>query len=296
VLVRKYRNRHGSDRYVAYRPVLPDQVRQLACYSANLVALRVLLEPYPSGILLAELFGVPIHAALGEWRITPLLWRSGLDADGLRAMLTLLEMTGSPPRLYTNERDLSLIPLELSLARLIGDEATEKRLRYGTAIYDEVTYFFDAAYWADMMKSWLIPAIAGIGSVPEQLPAPPEEPAKKDIVEVAKLIFDYLRTSPYDERNYERILRLLFLLPPVYPIDSLALTSVALGRPQLRVAVPELQDFELYGEYAEMVRRGDNGPAFRLPPLDDPPNEIIAMIKVALAKYVTIRGDANDFI
>ena len=47
VLVRTYRNRHGSDRYAAYRPVPPDQVRQLACYSANLIALRAVLEPGP---------------------------------------------------------------------------------------------------------------------------------------------------------------------------------------------------------------------------------------------------------
>ena len=44
VLVSAYRNRHGSDLYAAYRPTAPDQVRQLACYSANIVALRVILE------------------------------------------------------------------------------------------------------------------------------------------------------------------------------------------------------------------------------------------------------------
>ena len=291
VLVRTYRNRHGSDRYATYRPVLPDQVRQLACYSANLVALRVLLEPYPSGIPLAELFRVPRHAALGEWKGTPLLWRSGLDADGLRAMLTLLEVAGSPPRLYTNKHDLSLIPFELSLARLIGDAMTEKRLRYGTAICDEVTYFFDVASWADMMKSWLIPAIAGIGGVPEQLPTPPEGTPNKDVAEIAKLIFDYLRAPSYDELSYQRILRLLFLLPRVFQIDPLALTSAALGRPQLRAAVPELQNFAIYGEYAEIVRRGDDKPAYRFPPLEDPSNETIAMIKVALAKWVTMGGD-----
>lgn len=296
VLVRTYRNRHGSDRYATYRPVLPDQVRQLACYSANLVALRVLLEPCPSGIELAELFRVPRHAALGEWRVTPLLWRSGLDTDGLRAMLTLLGVTGSPPRLYTNKHDLSSIPFELSLARLIGDEATEIRLRYGTAIYDKATYYVDVASWTDMMKSWLIPAIAGIGGIPEELPIPVEGTPDKEIAEVARLIFDYLRTSSYDEQSYLMILRLLFALPRVFPIDSLALTSAALSRPQLRAAVPELQNFEIYGEYAEIVRRGDGVPAYQFPSLDDPPNEILSMIKVALAKYVTIRGDADDYI
>ena len=129
VLVRTYRNRHGSDRYATYRPVPPDQIRQLACYSANLVALRVLLEPDSSGISLAKLLDVPGHAVLGEWKVTPLLWRSGLDTDGLRAMLTLLDVAGLPPRICVNEQDTNLMPFELSLARLIGDEAAEKRLR-----------------------------------------------------------------------------------------------------------------------------------------------------------------------
>lgn len=259
VLVRTYRNRHGSDRYAAYRPMPPDQVRQLARYSANLVALRVLLDSDSSGIPLAELLRVPEPSlvVLEEWRVTPLLWKSGLDTDGLRAMLTLLSVAGSPPRLSINKFDLSLIPFELSLARLIGDEVTEKRLRYGTAIYDKVSYYSDVTSWADMMSSWLIPAIAGIGDVPEFLPTPPKDTPDRDIEEVAKLIFRYLRSSPYQEADHRRILQLLFKMPAVFKFDKLALTAAVIGRPDLREAVPELQDFEIYGHYAEIVRRAD---------------------------------------
>ena len=267
VLIRTYRNRHGSDRYAAYRPVPRDQVRQLACYSANLVALRVELdvglrvvpEPHLSGIPLAELLRLPgpPRVVLGEWKITPLLWKAGLDTDGLRAMLTLLEVAGSPPRLNYNRRDLGLIPFELSLARLIGDEVTEKRLRYGIASYDEVSYYFDVASWTDMMRSWLIPAIAGIDRMPESLPAPPEGTLDENVTEVASLIFKYLRSSSYHEPHYVRVLHLLFQLPPVFKIDGLALTAAAIGRPDLREAVPELQNFEIYGHYADIVRRTD---------------------------------------
>ncbi len=256
-LVRTYRSRHGSDRYAAYRPVPPDQVRELACYSANLVALRVLLEPCSSGIPLAELLRVPKHSALGQWRVTPLLWRSGLDTDGLRAMLQLLEMAGSPPKLYVIKRDIGFIPFELLLARLIGDEVTERRFRYGAAIYDGVTYCFDAASWADMMSSWLIPATAGIGRVPDELPGPPLGTAEEDIVKVANLIFKYLRSTAYDLDRCVRILRLLFNMPAVFKIDELALTAAAIGRPGLREAIPQLQEFEIYGHYAEIVRRAD---------------------------------------
>jgi hypothetical protein len=272
VLARTYRNRHGSDRYAAYLPVPPDQVRQLACYSANLLALRVLLEPdpYSPGIPLAELLGVPVpsRGALEEWRVTPLLWKAGLDTDGLRAMLTLLEMTGAPPRLAASKRDLSLMPFELSLARLIGDEATEMRLRYGTAIHDEVTYYYDFQSWADMMSSWLIPAIAGISGVPETLPAPPPRTPDKDIAKIAEFIFEYLRASSrertargkmlhHHDPEPIRVLQLLFKMPTVFEMDKLALTAAVLGRPSIRERVPELQNFELYGHYAEIVRRAD---------------------------------------
>ena len=259
MLISTYRNRHGSDRYAAYRPVPPDQVRQLACYSANLVALRVVLEPDSSGIPLADLLRIPDppSARLEEWRVTPLLWKAGLDTDGFVAMLTLLEVAGSPPRIYVNKRDLNLIPFELSLARLVGDDVTERRLRYGTAIYDEVTYYFDVRSWVDMMHSWLIPAIAGIDCVPQRLPTPPKATADEDIAEVAKLIFKYLRSGSYSETNYRAVLRLLFNMPDVFEIDALALTAAAIGRPGLREAIPELENFDLYGNYAEIVRRAD---------------------------------------
>jgi hypothetical protein len=39
VLLGSYRYRHGSDRYAGYRPMPPDRLRELACYSANLVTL-----------------------------------------------------------------------------------------------------------------------------------------------------------------------------------------------------------------------------------------------------------------
>lgn len=258
VLAATYRNRHGSDRYAAYRPVLPDQVRQLACYSANLIALRVVLEPDPAGVPLLTLLRVPDPSPMRQhWKVTPLLWNSSLDTDGLVAMLTLIEAAGTPPRLRINKRDLRLIPFALSLARLIGDEATERRLRYGTAIGDEVTYYFDDRSWADMMRSWLIPAIAGINCVPQRLPAPPEGTPDEEIAEVANLIFKYLRSSSYSETNYRTVLQMLFKLPDVFKMDSLALTAAAIGRAGLREAVPELENFDLYGNYAEIVRRAD---------------------------------------
>ena len=297
ILVRTYRNRHGSDRYAAYRPVPPDQVRQLACYSANLVTLRVVL-PGPQLTPLAELLRVPDSpaSALQEWRVTPLLWRAGLDTDGLRAILTTIKMGYSPPILFDGRDELSLMPSELALARLIGDEAAEKRLRYGTAIYDEMTYFYEVESWTDMTKSWLIPAIAGIGRVPTLIPTPPTGTPDGEIVEVAELIFKYLRSSSYHEPWYKRVLKLLFDMPPVFRMDELALTAAVIGRPGLRDAVPELQNFEIYGHYAEIVRRADLKYDRRIKAEieywhDHPSNHVMYVVEEILRKRLDLRKD-----
>ena len=104
---------------------------------------------------------------------------------------------------------------------------------------------------------WLIPAIAGMGRVPESLPSPPSGTPDEDIIGVVELIFQYLRSTSYHEPRYKRVLQLLFTMPPVYKIDELALTAAVIGRPGLREAVPELQNFEIYGHYAEIVHRAD---------------------------------------
>ena len=44
MLIGSHRSRHDSGRYAAYRPTPSDSIRELAAYSANLIALRVTLE------------------------------------------------------------------------------------------------------------------------------------------------------------------------------------------------------------------------------------------------------------
>jgi hypothetical protein len=250
------RNRRGADWYTAYRPVSPDQVHQLACYSANLVALRCLLEPDPRGVPVARLIRTP-HGELAKWRGTPNLWNAGLDVDGLQAMLTLLAIGGEPPRLRVNTaRDLSFIPLEISLARLIRDNKAEKRLRYGTAISDRVTYFADGDSWGEVMSSWLIAEIAG-EDVQPMFEKPPEGTPQHEIVRVAHLIFHFLRHFTRHPAT-EDVLRLLFSLPPVFDFDAHALTSAVIYDPNLRNTIPQLADHEIYGEYERIVRRIDS--------------------------------------
>jgi hypothetical protein len=284
-LFRTYRNRHGSDRYATYRPVTPDVVHQLACYSANLIALRLQLEPAQAAVPLTKLLGVSDNT-LTEWRGTSRLWKVGLDDDGLQAMLRCVTLGRDPLVLAGTKLTEMPFPFgDILSAQLDGDLELERRLRYGAAITDEVLYYTEYEFWADLMASWLIPAIAGL-TYQVLTPDPPEGTPDEDIVKVAELIFRYLRSSPYHEPTYKQLLQLLFKMPAVFKMDELALTAAALGRPSLRAAVPELQDFKIYGEYAEIVRRGDRqwSPSYNGSMLRHADDATIAAITYVLAK------------
>jgi hypothetical protein len=104
LLLGEYRHRTGSDRYAGYRPLPSDRLRELACYSANLVTLRVILEPDEKSVPLARLLRAQ-HDAPEQWRSTLLLWQAGLNADGLQSILATLELSGNPPGVAVNHAD-----------------------------------------------------------------------------------------------------------------------------------------------------------------------------------------------
>ena len=256
-----YRNRHGSDRYAAYRPAPPDQVSGLAYYSANLVALRVQLQQDGTAVPLADLLR-RTDGALKEWRGTPRLWRTALDNDSLRAMLTSLDLVGNPSSALTRAsmpEGLSNHYGDILLARLEGNQDMERRLRYGIAILDDFSYYFPGQQWADSTASHLIAAISDVRHYPGTV-GPPPGTADEDIRRIARLIFIFLRVSPRGRPGYREALELLFALPRVFEIDELALAAAAVGQPQFRDEVPQLQDFGLYGKYSEIVNRSDQVP------------------------------------
>jgi hypothetical protein len=148
--------------------------------------------------------------------------------------------------------------------------------------------------WSEVTLSWLIPAVAGIGPIPIQLPAPPDGIADKDVAHVAELIFKYLRSASYNEARLKLILQFLFRLPRVFEIDHLALTSAALGRPQLRAEIPELQDFEIYGPYSEIVHKGDDVNLTNKiidATLRNPSDETVVAVKHILRKPIDLEKD-----
>ena len=250
LLLSNYRNRHGSDWYTAYRPVSPDQVRQLACYSANLVALRCFLGADPAGVPLTQLLRTP-GDALAKWQGTPILWKAGLDADGLQAMLTAIEISGKPPRLHADvTHNSTAMPLEISLARLVSDAGTEANLRYGVASAG-VTYFIDGDSWGDAMSSWLNAAIAG-DPYTSLLADPPVETPDDQIAHVAEKIFRFLRCTDRSQ-VHEGLLRLLFSLPQEFDLDRRALATAVIFNPDLRSTIPELADYEVYGQYSTII-------------------------------------------
>jgi NACHT conflict system protein len=263
VLLGEYRHRNDSGRYAGYRPLPQDRLRELACYSANLVTLRVMLEPDENSIPLTLLLRVQ-EDPLEQWRSAVRLWHAGLDADGLQSVLALLELSGNPPGIAVQDGDTFLVIFPgvraarpggtaFDLARLTGDQAMEIRLTYGSAIADN--YFHhpsDPGDWMHSIASWLIPAIAG-KDVPPIRYLLPEDIPDQDIRIIADLIFSYLRIARGVRTRDIAVLQLLFKLPQVFQFDHEILAAVAISDPDLLDDIPGLRNPEIYGRFADYL-------------------------------------------
>ncbi len=184
------------------------------------------------------------------------LWKTGLDIDGLQAMLTALELTGTPPRLRTAiNLDLAKAPLEVAIARLSRDKSMETRLSYGAAIVDGISYYYEGDSWADAMSSGLIRAITDRAASQIVMLPPPNETSEADIKHVADLIFTLLKLRNVGLSLGVKLLEFLFTLPNAFEIDELALTVATLSDPELMKRVPQLHDRNIYGKYASIVSR-----------------------------------------
>jgi hypothetical protein len=256
MLLETYRDRHGSDQYASYRPTPADTIRQLACYSANLVSLRVTLEPGRDPVPLATLLRVTEGDGLPQWRTMVMLWQSGLDAYGMQAILSMLVFTSSPPAVLS-AGIVRLLGDSAAIARLLDDHDLEWRIQYGTAIWDadlgSVDYFRQDD-WVHCAAAVLIPMAAGMDvKLQGSLPDPEEMEVKAgDVQRVAALIFNYLRVFRNDAFVLE-VTRYLFGLPKVFTFDGYALARAVILRPGLLEDVPELRDAGLYGDYYPLI-------------------------------------------
>ncbi|WP_394618045.1 NACHT domain-containing protein [Lentzea sp. JNUCC 0626] len=121
-LIRNCQRRPLSDTYQAYHPAPSTIISRIACYSANLVCLRALLDvqvPPP----VVDLFGT-----MPSWRATVHLWQSGLDDEGWSGMTSAIMCSGTDERFVVPARDATPVVRE---ARLLGDPIREVTFRAG---------------------------------------------------------------------------------------------------------------------------------------------------------------------
>jgi ATPase family associated with various cellular activities (AAA) len=288
MLVESYRDRHDSGQYPSYRPTATDTVRQLACYSANLVLLRTALEPDNGIVPLTNLLRVPDNGVgLSQWRSMVRLWQSGLDADGIRAVLTSLCFSASPTGVRAGSEVFSMIlgpgpsmaREAIEIAQLMGDEDSALRTRYGAALWDDYSEYYSSNPESKLhsIASVLISVIvgrAGEARILQEVTEISEDNAGM----MAALIFNFLRTAPADfsegipflyaqksrsdrkgevsigGRGLEEVMKSLFSLPRVFEFDQYALARAIILRPRLLDEVPELREADLYGPMYELIR------------------------------------------
>jgi hypothetical protein len=263
MLLETYRDRHGSDLYTSYRPTPSDTLRQLACYSANLVLLRVALESGSTGIPVATLLRVPESDGLAQWRSLVMLWQSGLDASGMQAMLTALKFHPSPPALRAVAPGDWLGEEVALVAGLLGDRDSQWRIKYGAAIWDPKIQFFIGSPpedWVHEISRMLIPFSVGEKLGAAQWDDPPDGVSAHDSRWVATLISNYLRASSGDLQLLNSLIRILFKLPGKLDVDGYALARSVIMQPSLIHGIPRLRNPNVYGSsYGLIEAIGDDG-------------------------------------
>lgn len=295
LLLSEYRSRHSSGRYAGYQPAPPDQIRQLACYSANLIALRLALEPGAGQILLSTLLRMPHNEALQQWRSTVRLWKAGLDADGFQAMLRIVWLTDetigiSPRPGSTAQTDATD---DIAFSRLVNDVEMERRLRYGAAIIDRYTYSREDS-WYDNMASAIIPRIIGrnVNFIPA---SPPTGTPDDQLASIAKIISCCLRSGLSDASDDAKLLQLLFSLPTFSDGDPLALAGAVISNPELPSRFSVLKNAKIFGRYAGIVDRIRSHVLPREIDLQDPTNEIAVAIREVIKRTNrNWQGDPSD--
>lgn len=253
-LWRGYKSRPGAAReYDSYKPLGGDSIRELSAYSANLLILRLCIDPE---VQIADLMG-SVDDALSAWKAQVSLWVAGLDDFGWRSLCNELGVTDG-----TVYRELNgdALVIRTEYYRLTGDTTGEVAMRLGLAAGGF------AASWTSSIDgpslfSAILMDIAGNGVVMDQdfplipLSAGFPEPTKTAFANfLAKYLSVAIQRLPSD-RVIEIVDLLLHLIEPGTAWPDLA---VAVGAyPELAVRFPRLADAELYLDQVK--------PAFHVP-------------------------------
>ena len=182
------------------------------------------------------------------------LWRSGLDADGLQAMLTTLTFSGNSVQLAGHNNIAPESLTDLLFARLSNDDLIETILRYGRAV-NKIVWLEESNVWAQQAVSNLLAPLLGAEFENVLIPSPPPGTSEKMIRRVAQLIMQVLRTPGRRPITDKMLLRLLFDLPSVFEIDPRGIAAAVIVQPSLVEAVPELRNSKVYGNYFELMRQ-----------------------------------------
>jgi ATPase family associated with various cellular activities (AAA) len=297
LLIAGFRTRHDSVKFAAYQPGPGDRITQLAFYSANLVILRLAFDDRRDGMPLAQLLRTSDDLALDRWRSMVMLWKAGLDGNGMSSMLSVLHLVGT--RAVTIHGDGTWVISDslykgwlpqILLARLCGESESELRLRYGAAITDAHIYFadWDPGSLLHVMASSLISVASGRPSkvflVEGVNPLP-----DRDAAIIADLAFRALRAigaGPETRVKTVGILRFLLRMPSKFKMDRLTLAAIAIADPQIMNEVPELRDPQIFGPYAQLVSGTEQ-------PLDHDDTDHLQIPESAVA---AMRSIIRDFV
>lgn len=169
-LIRRFRQDGKGHGHPGYRPAGTDHLREMAAYSANLFLLRLACEPAGGQVSLLNLLPELVEF---HWRQTVMLWRCGLDSEGWQAVLGLVGLV-DPATITRGPGPVigSGFLEEMSYYQLIGDADAQESYAIGSAIHDGLGWA--APDWPTRMRTWLVGAAAGYGTLWVVHPPPPD--------------------------------------------------------------------------------------------------------------------------
>ncbi|WP_433824887.1 NACHT domain-containing protein [Actinoplanes sp. CA-015351] len=238
-LARSYRTRVAPETFGTYRPTAPDTVRRLACYSANLVILRVLVAR--SVVPLNE-----ITTSVAEWDSTVGLWKAGLSTDGWHAMLSWLDRSGDSLRASEGDTAVSPVTADYHHAGLLNDIATQARLRWGL-VFNDGQALDDGNDPSLAVLAAMCGYTVGRSSMNPSTGVPPgtDSSMTKLIASVAeRMLLGWQADAVY----VTRCLRLVQEFGRLEEFDPTVLLVNICRHPQILVDMPELGNPQLYRE------------------------------------------------
>ncbi|MEU4561984.1 AAA family ATPase [Actinoplanes sp. NPDC023936] len=234
-LARNYRVRAAPGASGSYRPTPPDLVRRLACYSANLVLLRVAVAE--SGTPLGD-----VATSAEEWASTVSLWKSGLAVDGWHAVLGVLDRRNDD--LVVSTGTVSPPMADYRHACLIDDAAARARLKFGLIFVDDV--------WVDDDRDPGVALLAAICAFTAgrdgsgYFAAPPGEVGRGTAELIGNALERMMLGTQAGPELVDQCLRLIVELDLLHEIDSTAILLNLARYPSLLDDIPELQDVRRY--------------------------------------------------